>query len=407
MYLQLLGLVVLLAVLWIRKRFCYWKDLGVPYVQPTFPHGNLRGIGSTYHMAHITVNVYRKLKGATEGLGFAGGIQSINDREGEVEMKELLARFTTDVIGNCAFGLECNSLKDPHAEFRRMGKKVFQASRIRIMKRFLTSQFKEISRRLGITNTASDVASFFLSAVKDTVQYRTKHNVQRNDFMTLLMELMQEGDSGKLSIEEASAQAFVFFLAGFETSSTAMSFCLYELALSQDLQNKARECVRETFDRHGAMTYEALMDMKYIEMCINESLRKYSPAATLLRTATQNYPVPGTKHIIPQGQTVIIPVHAIHLDPAYYPNPDRYDPERFSDEARAKRNPYAFLPFGEGPRNCIGLRFGMMQARIGMAMLLKHFRFTLSPSMPQPMKVSAGSTVFSIEGGLFLQVEKI
>uniref|UniRef100_A0AAG5D7W5 Cytochrome P450 n=1 Tax=Anopheles atroparvus TaxID=41427 RepID=A0AAG5D7W5_ANOAO len=187
-------------------------------------------------------------------------------------MKELLARFTTDVIGNCAFGLECNSLKDPHAEFRRMGKKVFQASRIRIMKRFLTSQFKEISRRLGITNTASDVASFFLSAVKDTVQYRTKHNVQRNDFMTLLMELMQEGDSGKLSIEEASAQAFVFFLAGFETSSTAMSFCLYELALSQDLQNKARECVRETFDRHGAMTYEALMDMKYIEMCINGKL---------------------------------------------------------------------------------------------------------------------------------------
>ncbi|XP_058126459.1 probable cytochrome P450 6a20 [Anopheles ziemanni] len=495
MYLPLLILALLLAVLWVRRRFSYWKDLGVPYVQPTFPHGNLREIGKTQHMSHLTRSVYHELKGKTKGLGFAGlyffinpvtmvidlelvknvlvkdfsyfhdravyhngkddplsehlfamegtkwrNLRSkltptftsgkmkmmfptilavadefrsclastIHDRAGEVEMKELLARFTTDVIGNCAFGLECNSLKDPQAEFRRMGKKVFQHSRLSIIKRFASSQFRDLSRRLGVTNTAKDVATFFLSAVKDTVQFRMKNNVQRNDFMSLLMELMKEGKgTDKLSMEEASAQAFVFFLAGFETSSTAMSFCLYELALAQDLQQKARDCVRAALARHGAMTYEALLEMKYIEMCINESLRKYSPAAILLRIATQNYPVPGTKHTIPKGQTVIIPVHAIHHDPAYYPNPDRYDPERFSEEAKAKRNPYAFLPFGEGPRNCIGLRFGMMQARIGMAMLLHNFRFTLSPSMSYPVKVSTTSTVFSIEGGLFLKMEKI
>ena len=195
-----------------------------------------------------------------------------------VEMKDLLARFTTDIIGSVAFGLECNSLIDPEAKFRAMGRKVFQLSPYRALKIFLSAQFPKIARTLRVKLTQPDVAEFFMGAVKDTVEFRQTNNVQRNDFMMLLMKMLkeqmeQDGTAGdlkdRITIEDVAAQAFVFFLAGFETSSTAMSFCLYELALNQELQDKARQNITDVMKQHSSITYEAVHEMKYIEMCIN------------------------------------------------------------------------------------------------------------------------------------------
>ncbi|XP_058453557.1 cytochrome P450 6A1-like [Malaya genurostris] len=334
---------------------------------------------------------------------------------GEIEMKEILARFTTDVIGNCAFGLECNSLHDPDAEFRRMGKKIFSFGTWKLILIILAQQFRNIARALHFAAIDKEVSRFFMGAVKDTVEYREKNNVERNDFMNLLIKLknaeQSKGDLdsnlGALSIEEVAAQSFVFFIAGFETSSTAMSYCLYELALNSELQDKARADVMETLKKHGSMTYEAIQDMHYIDQCINESLRKYPPVTILTRKVSKAYKVPGTNHILEQGSTMIVPVYGIHHDAEYYPDPERYDPDRFSPAQFSQRNPYCFLPFGEGPRNCIGMRFGLMQARVGLAYLLKDFRFTLSGKTSVPLKIIPNSPVLTSEGGLWLNVQKL
>ena len=138
-----------------------------------------------------------------------------------------------------------------------------------------------------------------------------------------------------------------------------------------------------------------------------ESLRKYPPASTLTRICETDYKIEGTDYFIPKGCDVQIPVYAIHHDPDIYPDPETFDPERFTAEETAKRNAFAFLPFGEGPRNCIGLRFGMMQSRLGLATVLLNFKWTLGSQMSIPLKFAANQFIIASEEGIWLNLQKI
>lgn len=113
--------------------------------------------------------------------------------------------------------------------------------------------------------------------MNDIVQYRLENDVQRNDFLSLLIQIMNTGklegdntDLGKMTFNELAAQVFLFFIAGFETSSSTVTFAFYELALNPDIQERAREEVRDAMQRHGgALSYEAAMELKYIDQIIN------------------------------------------------------------------------------------------------------------------------------------------
>lgn len=112
--------------------------------------------------------------------------------------------------------------------------------------------------------------------------------------------------------------------------------------------------------------------------------------------------------VLPKGMTILIPVHAIHHDPDIYEQPDDFRPDRFAPEEIKKRPSGSFLAFGDGPRNCIGLRFGMMQARIGLAMLLKHFQFaTCERSPPMPMQFCPKKIVLSPLRGVVLNIQTV
>lgn len=236
-----------------------WKRLRSK-LTPTFTSGKMKFMFTT------VVEVADRFEHClTEQL--AGANDSV------LEMKELLARFTTDVIGTCAFGIECNSLSDPNAQFRLMGKKVFGEPRNSGFKSFMILSFQQLAHKLHVKVQHDDVSEFFLGIVKETVAYRERSGVKRNDFMDLLIDLKNEEpkDGGAaLSMEEIAAQAFVFFLAGFETSSTTMSYALYELSQNMDIQRRAREEIKTVLARHdGQLTYEAMLEMHYIEQILN------------------------------------------------------------------------------------------------------------------------------------------
>lgn len=148
-----------------------------------------------------------------------------------------------------------------------------------------------------------------------------------------------------------------------------MTFALHELSLNQDIQEKCRANILEVLEKHeGKITYEALSEMTYLERCINgllnqldikyckltftcllkESLRKFPPAANLIRTVTKDYHVPDSNVILKKGTVVFVSAYGIHHDSDIYENPEQFNPERFLPENTSKRHPMAFMPFGQG-----------------------------------------------------------
>ncbi|CAH0395389.1 unnamed protein product [Bemisia tabaci] len=331
-------------------------------------------------------------------------------KRGEIEIRDLTAKYTTDVIGTAAFGLEFESFTSDDAPFRKMGRKLFSPSLKYAIALVIRQFFPDFYSYLGLRSFPKEVNSFFLDLTRDTIEMRKKHNIQRNDFMDLLIKLKEEKDLNashktfEINHKTLTAQAFVFFTAGFETTSTTLSFCLYELALNPEIQLKAVQEIQEAKKTNAHLTYQSTQEMPYLECILKETLRKYPPVMNLHRVCNETTQISGTKLVIESGTDIKIPVFAIHYDPQYYPNPLVFDPERFSPENCLSRPKFTFLPFGDGPRICIGMRFAYMEMKLCLAQFLEKFRVTPCSKTVIPMKFDTKSFLLRPEGGLWLSV---
>ncbi|XP_060651820.1 probable cytochrome P450 6a23 [Drosophila nasuta] len=329
-----------------------------------------------------------------------------------LEVTKLLACYTSDTIGTAIFGLECNGLRDPKAPFVQMGLNAMLKKRYDYI---FCLFFPKLSLKLHLKRTPADVEAFYMGLVKDTIKYREEHNIKCNDFVGIMLEMKQKYEAGNteegLTLNEIAAQMYVFLVAGFETTATALSLALYELARDEHIQSQLRGEIEEAIAQHGEhgeLTYEALQKMKYLEQVISETLRMYPVATEHLRRTNARYEVPGhPHHYLPAGAQLIIPVYSIHHDPEYYPEPEKFQPERFSDEAIQQRPSCAFIPFGQGPRICIGMRFGRIKVAVGLIALLRNFRFSFADETPQRMQFENHSFLLHTKGGFKLRVEEL
>lgn len=188
----------------------------------------------------------------------------------EIDVKELMARYTTDVIGNCAFGLDCQSLKNPEAEFRVLNRNIFTKYRHSRQVHMLMQLLPRVAKALRMREMLDETHDFYFKIVRETIEYREKNHIKRNDFINLLMEMKNSHESKKrLNMLEITANAFVFFMAGFETSATTMTFALYELALNPEIQNKLRKEILEVLEKYNQkLTYESLKEMTYLQQVV-------------------------------------------------------------------------------------------------------------------------------------------
>ncbi|CAH1395673.1 unnamed protein product [Nezara viridula] len=312
----------------------------------------------------------------------------------DLDMKELLARCTTDVISSCAYGVEPQCLKNPNSELRKVGRDFFAPGKTNMLIAILRLSVPRLLLLFKIKTVSTKINNFFLTTTKNILHLRRSTGVVRKDFVQLLLELKEKGtvniDSTEIEKEEMhedspnekieltdsllAAQSFVFFLAGFETTSTTLYFTFYLLAKHPGFQERARKEVLQVKAKYGQLTFDSLKELKFLNNCIAETLRIFPSLAILNRECIKDYTLPdGT--VIEKGMNILIPTLSLHRDPKYFPDPLEFKPDRF--ENPPIRGTY--LPFGDGPRICIGKRFAEAVMSSLLARSLEKYRFELSP----------------------------
>ncbi|XP_059610424.1 probable cytochrome P450 9f2 [Phlebotomus argentipes] len=350
------------------------------------------------------------------------------------DLKDFFTRFTNDVIATCAFGIKVDSLNDRDNEFYQYGKKATDFSGLRSLIFLLVLQLPTFSKIFGIRIFSEKFSNFFRNLVWDTIRHRERENIIRPDMINLLIQArkgklkyeeediqkdgyatVQETTVGEaihqsqLEEDDLTAQCLIFFIAGFDTSSTCMCFTAHELAANPDVQKKLIEEVDATKEMLGGkpITYDALQNMKYLDMVISESLRMWPPAAGTDRTCVKPYTIKSDKINceVKVNEAFLIPIVSLHHDPKYFPNPSRFDPERFSDENKDKITPFTYLPFGVGPRNCIGSRFALMETKAVIYYILTKFTFEVSRKTQIPLKLGKTGFALKPENGFWVDLK--
>ncbi|XP_037043595.1 probable cytochrome P450 6g2 [Bradysia coprophila] len=380
-----------------------WKILR-GRLSPFFTSGKMK------QMFHLMKNIGNEMNDTLLSFKLDENKQTFS-----TDIKDILARYTTDVIASCAYGVEANSLKNPESEFRKNGKRIFDFNWYRAVEFSSIFFVPELVPFFKFKAFSKQSTTFLRNTINYIIGERERTGSVRNDLIDTLITLKNEDKSKNLTAtnivfqdDVIVAQAAVFFTAGYETSSTIMSFGLYELAFQLDIQRKLRQEIKETLlASKGELTYDIVQNMVYLNMVVQEMLRMYPPLPFLDRLCTnpEGYSLePHDNFVIPHKMPIVIPVFAIQRDPKYWPNPNKFDPERFSAANKDKIVPYTLLPLGTGPHNCIGERFGILQTKIGLINFMKNHHVTPTENTPRVLQFEPKALIIQSKGGMVLNV---
>jgi cytochrome P450 len=229
----------------------------------------------------------------------------------------------------------------------------------------------------------------------DQARHRPKTGIP--DLLDLLLAGEDPNSGRKMNPDELRDNLLTFIVAGHETTALTLAWALYLCAFDSKVQDAARDEAQAALGSRAA-TAADLPALPLIRRIVDEALRLYPPAAFLARTARKADTLCGRE--VRPGDTVILPIYALHRHHTQWQNPDSFDPDRFADPKAIPR--FAYLPFGDGPRICIGASFALQEAVIILATLLARFRFSQIPGKaPKPVMI----LTLRPEGGVWLKVD--
>ncbi|XP_013141652.1 PREDICTED: cytochrome P450 6B6-like [Papilio polytes] len=334
-----------------------------------------------------------------------------------LDSREIMARYTTDFIGACGFGLDSDSLSEKDSAFRKLGIKMFKVEVKELIKQTFKEIFPEIFKHLRLLNK---VEKEMYSLVRSILKKRNYEPCGRNDFVDLLLDCRKKGKLVGLSIEKMkpdgtpeevsmelteelfAAQIFVFFAAGFETSSSSTSYTLHELAYNPEEQRKVQEEIDRVLAKYNnKLCYDAVSEMTYLHCAFKEGIRMFPSLGHLVRKCVRKYTFPELNLTIDDGVSIYIPVQALHKDPQYFEEPEQFKPARFLTDFIHPMTKHIYLPFGDGPRACLGKRLGLMQSLAGLAAVLSRYSVEPAPHTLRHPKIDPSSNIAqSVVGGL-------
>uniref|UniRef100_A0A8C1W7J2 unspecific monooxygenase n=1 Tax=Cyprinus carpio TaxID=7962 RepID=A0A8C1W7J2_CYPCA len=310
----------------------------------------------------------------------------------------VVAPYSLDVVTSSSFSVDIDSINNADDPFATNIKKFLKFSLFSPLFLIL-ALFPSIANllgKMGISLFSRSSMEFFYNVLKKIKDEHNKESNGRVDFLQLMLQNQIPGDyfgdtdeqpAKGLTDHEILSQSFIFILGGYETTSTTLTFLLYNLATNPDCLEKLVEEIDTNFPPDTPITYDALMKMDYLEMAINESMRLLPTAPRLERVCKKTVELNGVT--IPKDTLVAIPTYVLYRDPQLWDSPDEFRPERFSPESKSEINQYIFMPFGLGPRNCIGMRFALMIMKILVVKLLQNFSVETCKETQIPLELNA------------------
>ena len=366
-----------------------WKDIRSTF-SPIFTSGKLKA------MVPLIENIQNKLMKALD-------LESKLNQE--FDLKEIMSKFSMDSIASCVFGVDAESFSDIETPFVKNAKSCFRKTigdifRLGIM---MIPFGMYLRKWFQIEIFKPKETHFFISVIKATLEQRNQSKERRNDLIDMMIDAMKnvqveeeqkmesvtqyEKDTmlnhkGKRSYDELTliATAMTLLVAGYDTTGQTMSYFCFEVARNPSIQRRLQDEIDEAMaENDGKLPgYNTLLNLPYLDMVFMETLRLYPAIGAITRAALDEYTIPGTNIHLKKGNEICMNVAGMHSDPKYYPNPGQFNPEHFSKDNKAKRHGYTFAGFGFGPRNCLGMRFAVLEAKMAIVALLSKYDLVCS-----------------------------
>ncbi|XP_075558811.1 cytochrome P450 3A6-like isoform X4 [Dermacentor variabilis] len=350
------------------------------------------------------------------------------ERGVDVDINSLCERFTFDVIGKAAYGIDTNVQRNPEYPLFK--------DALAVLPNVTSGLLYHLAQNLFhwpwlLKLPALALGAFYANPLADMtrksteiIQHRRNNpQVRVPDMAQILLDGLlsaEEPEVGKHDVtagstaplpqdilNQLSSNCMTVFLGGYDTTRLVLTCWFYLMGRHPEVQEKMRQEVLEAFEKEGdQLSLRTLTTLPYSNQVISETMRLYPPIITFTsRCADEDYHY--GKFVIKEGTSVLVPTYQLHHDPQYWNEPEKFDPERFSPENKRFINPTAYQPFGLGPRICLGQRLALAELLSVAAQTLRHYRITLARSQKYDLEIYTYSIMAAPKETVFIRLHKL
>ncbi|XP_063704861.1 probable cytochrome P450 28d1 [Culicoides brevitarsis] len=304
------------------------------------------------------------------GDSFCDYIKKSSSKSISFDVKSLAIRYTAEISSSIVFGIKANSFEETDPPIMVVSTDLIPFAD-KILRYFqLIYSFPVLLRFWKFRLSGMTVQNFFENLTVDVLKMRANAE-PRNDYVDHVMQLMRKKG---LSEKDMAGDFINQFLDAFETTSVFLTYVLYEIARNKEVQDRLRAEVSE-----AELDIDSIESLQYLDQVVFESLRLHPVLVNLVKVCTETYVSESHSVKILPGDVVNIPIHCLQRDPLTYEEPEKFNPDRFDGGGVKKyRQMCALLPFGEGPRQCLGMRYSLIEVKIAVIAILKNFEMSLT-----------------------------
>lgn len=324
-------------------------------------------------------------------------------------IKNLIDKYTIDLVSNSIFGHDPQSFNDGPNVFVDM---IDLMSVQTIQKYILISGLPSIIKYfLKVPYFSNKVRDFFIKMTNSAIKHREENRIEQIDFLQYFMDLKNKRQ--QCDEEIVSNEGMMFFDA-VDTSSQIIANCLQSLGDNERVQQKLRKEIQETIKEFGEIDFDMLMDkMPYLNQVYIEATRHHPPIPLTSRRCTETVDMileDNRKVRVEKGTVVIIPIWSVHHNPEFYPDPMEFRPERFDIQnggVKSFTDKGIFIPFGAGPRICLGMRLAQVQIKAALVELIKNFEISVNKKSYRNLKLDKNNIFYEPIDGVWLDFKQL